>query len=100
MLKKYVFCVCPNFLQPMKNNTTYFEFLTGSMFAIIFFWVAVAAPLALGGSYMGFTKDPPMEFPLQSDTMPRPIPDQPWFLGVGPTVILTLYSSVSIAYMF
>jgi transmembrane 9 superfamily member 2/4 len=72
-----------------------------TMFAVTFFWLAVAAPLALGGSYMGYMKDPPIEFPLQSDTMPRPIPEQPWFLGLGPTVWKTHMSTKSaLVYIF
>jgi transmembrane 9 superfamily protein 2/4 len=60
----------------------------GTMVAVVFFWFGVSAPLALGGSYLGFVADPPIEFALPSDTMPRPIPEQPWFLGLAPTIVL------------
>ncbi len=57
----------------------------GTMFAIVFFWFGVSAPLALGGAWLGFSDSmEPLAF--NSDTMPRPIPEQPWFLGIAPTV--------------
>jgi len=60
----------------------------GTMFAVVFFWFGVSAPLALCGAYLGFQKEPPMEFPLETDAIPREVPDQPWFLGIAPTVVL------------
>ena len=42
----------------------------------------------MAGAYMGFAKEPAMEFPLHADAIPRPIPDQPWFLGLAPTIVL------------
>jgi transmembrane 9 superfamily protein 2/4 len=60
----------------------------GTMVAIVFFWFGVSAPLALVGAYLGFHKTPAMEFPLKSDSIPREIPEQPWFLGTAPTIVL------------
>mmetsp|Transcript_30788 Transcript_30788/g.39667 ORF Transcript_30788/g.39667 Transcript_30788/m.39667 type:complete len:228 (+) Transcript_30788:1004-1687(+) len=59
-----------------------------TMLAVVFFWFGVSAPLAAAGSYLGFIGEPIIEFPLPADTMPRPIPDQPWFLGFAPTIVL------------
>jgi transmembrane 9 superfamily protein 2/4 len=47
----------------------------------------VSAPLAYAGAYLGFSLER-LKFPLETDTMPRPVPDQPWFLGWAPTVVL------------
>ena len=59
-----------------------------TMGAIVFFWFGCAAPLSVMGAYFGFAKEPPMEFPMRADAIPRPVPDQPWFLGLVPTVVL------------
>ena len=40
------------------------------------------------GAYLGYQLDP-IKFPLETDTMPRPVAEQPWFLGFAPTVPLS-----------
>ena len=59
-----------------------------TMFGIIFLWFGVSAPLAVVGSYLGNKCEPPLEFPLSSDRIPRPIPDQPWYLSDGFAVLV------------
>ena len=81
----FVFVVANLMLHALKSSGAV-PILT--MCAMVFFWFGVSAPLAAVGAYLGFHKDPPMEFPLVADAIPRPIPDQPWFLGVAPTVVL------------
>jgi len=60
-----------------------------SMVALISLWFGISVPLVFLGAYVGFRKDV-MEFPVhpRADNMPRPIPDQPWYLGLGFTVII------------
>lgn len=58
-----------------------------AMIAIFFLWFGISVPLVFLGSYIGFRKDS-MEFPLRAGSMPRQIPDQPWYLGLYFTIII------------
>jgi len=58
-----------------------------AMVAIFFLWFGISVPLVFLGSYIGFRKDS-MEFPLRAGSMPRQIPDQPWYLGLYFTIII------------
>lgn len=60
-----------------------------SMVAIISLWFGISVPLVFLGAYVGFRKEV-IEFPVhpRADNMPRQIPDQPWYLGLGFTVVI------------
>ncbi|KAL2913917.1 Transmembrane 9 superfamily member 2 [Polyrhizophydium stewartii] len=59
----------------------------GTMFAVITLWFLVSAPLCLVGAYFGFKKAK-IEVPVRTNQIPRQIPEQPWYLGFLPSVML------------
>jgi transmembrane 9 superfamily protein 2/4 len=60
-----------------------------SMVAIISLWFGISVPLVFLGAYVGFRKDK-IEFPIpyKVDSVPREIPEQPWYLGTGFTIVI------------
>jgi len=60
-----------------------------SMVAIVALWFGISVPLVFLGAYIGFRKEV-HEYPVhpRAAAMPRPIPDQPWYLGTAFTVII------------
>ncbi|KAH7294029.1 hypothetical protein KP509_28G053300 [Ceratopteris richardii] len=51
----------------------------GTMFALVFLWFGISVPLVFIGGYLGF-KQPPIEDPVCTNKIPRPIPDQAWYM--------------------
>ncbi|KAK1399912.1 Transmembrane 9 superfamily member [Heracleum sosnowskyi] len=51
----------------------------GTMFALVFLWFGISVPLVFVGSYVGFRK-PTMEHPVKTNTIPRQIPEQAWYM--------------------
>ena len=51
--------------------------------------VRISVPLVFLGAYVGFRKDK-IEFPIpcKVDSVPREIPEQPWYLGTGFTIAI------------
>jgi transmembrane 9 superfamily protein 2/4 len=60
-----------------------------SMVAIVSLWFGISVPLVFLGAYIGFRKDV-QEYPThpRMTSMPRPIPEQPWYLGTAFTIVL------------
>ena len=50
------------------------------MILLLFLWLGISTPLVFLGAYLGF-KQEPISFPVTSSNIPRPIPDQPWFMN-------------------
>jgi transmembrane 9 superfamily protein 2/4 len=53
-----------------------------TMFALLVLWFGISVPLTFLGSYMGF-RAPEIELPVRTNTMPREIPTQPWFMNTA-----------------
>ncbi|KVI11719.1 Nonaspanin (TM9SF) [Cynara cardunculus var. scolymus] len=51
-----------------------------TMFALVFLWFCISVPLVFVGGYIAFKK-PTMEDPVKSNKIPRPIPDQSWYMS-------------------
>lgn len=51
-----------------------------SMIAVLTLWFGISVPLVFLGAYFGYKKDP-IEFPVITSNIPRPIPNQPWYLN-------------------
>mmetsp|Transcript_11630 Transcript_11630/g.19074 ORF Transcript_11630/g.19074 Transcript_11630/m.19074 type:complete len:621 (-) Transcript_11630:107-1969(-) len=49
-----------------------------TMFAIVILWFGISVPLVYLGSYSGFRRAA-IELPVRTNTVPRKIPDLPWF---------------------
>ncbi|KAL0297344.1 UNVERIFIED_CONTAM: Transmembrane 9 superfamily member 8 [Sesamum radiatum] len=52
----------------------------GTMFALVFLWFGISVPLVFVGSYVGFKK-PAIEDPVKTNKIPRPIPQQAWYMN-------------------
>jgi transmembrane 9 superfamily protein 2/4 len=49
-----------------------------TMFALLVLWFGISVPLVYLGSYSGFRRAS-IELPVRTKTMPRQIPEKPWF---------------------
>jgi transmembrane 9 superfamily protein 2/4 len=61
-----------------------------SMLAVVALWFGISVPLVFLGAYVGFRKEVE-EYPTHprsEKAQPRPIPDQPWYLGTAFTVVI------------
>jgi len=52
-----------------------------ALLILMFLWFGVSIPLVFAGAYFGYKQDA-IEFPVNTSSIPRQIPDQPWFMGV------------------
>ena len=63
----------------------------GSMLAVVALWFGISVPLVFLGAYLGYRKDP-VEIPVKTTSnIPRPIPEQPWYMS---TLVTTLVGGV------
>jgi transmembrane 9 superfamily protein 2/4 len=49
-------------------------------------WLGISTPLVFAGVYRGFKQDP-IEYPVSTSSIPRPVPDQRWFVSVPFTML-------------
>lgn len=59
------------------GSTGAVPFLT--MLSILTLWFGISLPLVFLGAYFGY-KQETIEFPVVTSNIPRPIPEQPWYL--------------------
>lgn len=59
----------------------------GSMIVLVVLWFGISVPLVFAGAYFGYRR-PVMEFPVATSNIPRPIPLQQWYMGIGWMVAL------------
>lgn len=50
------------------------------MVALLVLWLLVQLPLVYAGSWYGFEKVGPWSHPVKTNTIPRQIPAQPWYM--------------------
>jgi transmembrane 9 superfamily member 2/4 len=62
----------------IKHSTDAVPFAT--MFILLVLWFGISTPLVFLGAYFGYKQDA-IEFPVKTSSIPRQIPDQPWFMG-------------------
>lgn len=60
-----------------KGSSAAVPFTT--LFALLVLWFGISLPLVFLGAYFGFRKDV-MEAPVRINTIPREVPQQPWFV--------------------
>uniref|UniRef100_A0A7R9U2A2 Transmembrane 9 superfamily member n=1 Tax=Pinguiococcus pyrenoidosus TaxID=172671 RepID=A0A7R9U2A2_9STRA len=51
-----------------------------SLVSLVSLWIFVSVPLVFLGAFVGYRREP-LEFPVRFSVTPRPIPEQPWYLG-------------------
>ena len=74
----FLFCLID--FQAVQQGSTYavpFSYVI----ALLVFWFGISTPLVFLGAYFGY-KQNTIEFPMQTSSAPRQIPDQPWFMSI------------------
>jgi transmembrane 9 superfamily protein 2/4 len=60
----------------------------GSMLAVVALWFGISVPLVFLGAYLGYRTDA-MEVPVKTTSnIPRPIPEQPWYMSTLVTALV------------
>eukprot|EP00565_Helicotheca_tamesis_P008442 CAMPEP_0185724482 /NCGR_PEP_ID=MMETSP1171-20130828/943_1 /TAXON_ID=374046 /ORGANISM="Helicotheca tamensis, Strain CCMP826" /LENGTH=670 /DNA_ID=CAMNT_0028392343 /DNA_START=47 /DNA_END=2059 /DNA_ORIENTATION=+ len=72
-----LFCLM-NVLALTQHSTDAVPFTT--MLILIVLWFGISTPLVFFGAYFGYKQDA-IEFPVNTSSIPRQIPDQPWFMN-------------------
>ena len=58
-----------------------------TMVVLLVLWFGISSPLVFFGAYFGY-KQEAIEFPVNTSSIPRQIPDQPWFMGIPFTLAI------------
>jgi len=58
-----------------------------TMLVLLFLWFGISSPLVFLGAHFGY-KQEAIEFPVKTFRIERPIPDQPWFMGLPVTLMI------------
>lgn len=58
-----------------------------TMLVLLVLWFGISTPLVFFGAYFAY-KQEAIEFPVNTSSIPRQIPDQPWFMGIPFTLIV------------
>jgi len=74
-----------NLLAVVERSTDAVPFLT--MLVLVVVWFGISTPLVFLGAYFGYKQDA-IEFPVNTSSIPRQIPDQPWFMGIPFTLAI------------
>lgn len=61
----------------------------GVLVTILILWLGLCTPLTFLGTWIGFVQ-PPLEFPVNvAKTLPREIPEAPWYTSLPITLVIT-----------
>jgi len=74
-----------NIIAIFQQSTDAVPFLT--MLILVVLWFGISTPLVFLGAYFGFRQDA-IEYPVNTSSIPRQIPDQPWFMGIPFTLMI------------
>jgi len=58
-----------------------------TMVVLLVLWFGISTPLVFFGAYFGY-KQEAIEFPVNTSSIPRNIPEQPWFMGIPFTLTI------------
>jgi len=59
----------------------------GTLVVLLVLWFGISTPLVFFGAYFGYKQDG-FEFPTSCSSIPRQIPDQPWYMGLPFTMVV------------
>jgi transmembrane 9 superfamily protein 2/4 len=59
-----------------------------TILVLLVLWFGISTPLVFVGAYFGY-KQEAIEFPVKTSNIPRQIPDQPWFMGLPFTIMIS-----------
>jgi transmembrane 9 superfamily protein 2/4 len=74
-----------NIVAISQKSTDAVPFVT--ILILLILWFGISAPLVFFGAYFGY-RSAEIEFPVGTSSIPRQIPDQPWFMGVPFTLAI------------
>lgn len=74
-----------NIVAISQRSTDAVPFVT--ILVLVVLWFGISAPLVFLGAYVGY-RQKEIEFPVNTSSIPRQIPDQPWFMGVPFTLAI------------
>merc|ERR1712232_1136149 len=74
----FTFFFLMDLLAITQGSTDAVPFTT--MVVLLVLWFGISTPLVFFGAYFGYKQDA-IEFPVNTSSIPRQIPDQPWFMG-------------------
>jgi transmembrane 9 superfamily protein 2/4 len=74
-----------NVMAWIKQSTDAVPFVT--MLILVVLWFGISTPLVFFGAYFGY-KQEAIELPVNTSSIPRQIPDQPWFIGIPFTLAI------------
>jgi transmembrane 9 superfamily member 2/4 len=74
-----------NIVALFNHSTDAVPFLT--MLILVVMWFGISTPLVFLGAYFGYKQDA-IEYPVSTSSIPRQIPDQPWFMGIPFTLLI------------
>jgi len=81
----FVFFILLNLVAWSQQSSDRVPFTT--LLVLIVLWFGISTPLVFVGAYFGY-KQEAMEFPVNTSSIPRQIPDQPWFMGLPFTLFV------------
>ena len=58
-----------------------------TMLVLLICWLAIASPLVFLGAHIGYQQDA-IAFPVKTSNIPRPVPDQRWFMSAPFTLTI------------
>ncbi|EEC45890.1 predicted protein [Phaeodactylum tricornutum CCAP 1055/1] len=74
-----------NIIALVKQSTYVVPFVT--MLSLVVLWFGISIPLVFFGAYFGYRHEA-IEFPVTTSSIPRQIPNQPWFMGIPFTMVI------------
>ena len=81
----FTFFFCLDLMALAQQSTDAVPFTT--IIVLLVLWFGISTPLVFFGAYFGY-KQEAMEFPVNTSSIPRQIPDQPWFMGIPFTLAI------------
>lgn len=81
----FAFFIFMNIIALAHRSTDAVPFTT--ILILIVLWFGISTPLVFFGAFFGYKRDA-VEFPVNTSSIPRQIPDQPWFMGVPFTLMI------------
>lgn len=59
-----------------------------TILVLLLLWFGISTPLVFLGAYFGY-KQEPIEYPVKTSSIPRQVPDQPWFMSLPFTLLIS-----------
>jgi transmembrane 9 superfamily member 2/4 len=80
------FVLCLDLIAWVYGSSYAIPFTT--MLVLLVLWFGFSTPLVLLGAYFGYKQDA-IEYSVKTSNVPRQIPDQPWFMSIHFTLVIS-----------